>query len=370
MKTSFLFTICISTLLCCKKDETVKPKNDNGLVSDSINTEQVNNIDIQDSLFIGEPLAGDQEFIQNMEEGGNGYIYLDKFDLILKKHNRVFSKFRSNEIIKSIPITSDVSLELKRRKFSKKENLNNIQIMMYTRYKGRVKDSIVFYKFEVQKDVGGYGVHQRLETISFLKNDLTLYHLDSYTGLYEMAFQPRTWNKYKINITTGKIDLIKKLDYADNEEDKVTEEPKKEEYKSKEKTVVEEDIEGLPFENVAYLFNCNKSDYVSFGPMMKGSFSCPSTELRFDGLLKKIKENEYELRYEEIRGYNIEPSLDSKNYSKETAIAIIKYSNSIIQFKWIGFYNLKTKKIEFTKNPFTNKVELAPIILKKCKSNY
>jgi len=157
--------------------------------------------------------------------------------------------------------------------------------MLYTRYKGKVRDSIMFYKHEIDKD-GEVYIDQRLETISFLKSDLTLYNLVSFTGLSEVAFQPEIWNKYKINITTGKIDLVKKLNSRDNEEDEEKEEPKKEEYKS-EKETVEEDIEDLPFNNMSFLYDCKKSDYVYFSLSKEGIFSCPSTGLRFNGLLKK-----------------------------------------------------------------------------------
>lgn len=131
------------------------------------------NISFSDSLFIGEPLAADAVFINNTVEAPD-FSYVDKYDTILNKHNTVFSRFKSQEIIKSIQVTTDLSFELERKKYKKEENLKNIQIMFYTKFKGIVKDSILFYKYQIDKDGEKY-IQQRDITIIYIYQVLIIH---------------------------------------------------------------------------------------------------------------------------------------------------------------------------------------------------
>lgn len=57
---------------------------------------------------------------------------------------------------------------------------------------------------------------------------------------------------------------------------------------------------------------------------------------------------------------------DYQDYSAIEPIAKIKKTGNKIEFVWYGFYNTKTKKKVHIENPFTSRIEIEPIILKKC----
>jgi hypothetical protein len=58
--------------------------------------------------------------------------------------------------------------------------------------------------------------------------------------------------------------------------------------------------------------------------------------------------------------------LDWNNFSTREKIAYIKIIDSMhVEFNWVGFYNTKTKKREFTKNPFDKATN--PVILIRCE---
>ncbi|MEP7095349.1 MAG: hypothetical protein ABI793_14905 [Flavobacterium sp.] len=356
MKKTIIFLIVLIIISC----NDTKKKNNKVVHLPNPETE---NFSLSDSLFIGEPLAGDPFFIKNTTEGG--FSYVDEYDTILNRHNDVFSHFKSDEIIKSIQVTVDLSFELKRIKYKRQENLKNIQIMFYTKFKGIVKDSILFYKYQIDKDGERY-IQQRFETLSYIDEKLNLYNLNTYTSLSEIAVAVDSWEKYVIEKKSGKIKLINKMNYSEivqREQDKMDK-----------STVINENPENpsssqifdYDFENMTFHYDCNVSDFVNFS-LNDGDFSCPSNGIRFEASLIKKDENNFELKYSEIKGYEIESSLDSKNYSKEIPIGKIKYSDNKIEFTWLGFYNTKTKKREFVENPFTGKVENSSIILKKCQ---
>ena len=326
---------------------------------------ETNKFSLTDSLFVGEPSAGDAIFIKNtVEILGNSYF--EEFDSILNRHNGIFSHFKSDEIIKSINITPDLSFELKRKKYKKEENLKDIQIILYTKFKRIVKDSILFYKYHVD-GVGNYTL-QRNETLSYIDEKLNLYSLNTYTGLSEDAVGVDSWKKYAIQKESGKIKFISDLNYRYLASKKEKEMDKPSEFSENPVSTTSNENYDLDygFQNTTFLYNCNASDHVTFS-LNYGDFSCPSTEIRFKALLIKKDENNFELKYSEIKGYNIETTLDSKNYSEEISVGSLKYSNNKIEFTWLGFYNTKTKKREFTQNPFTGKVEYSSIILQKCQ---
>lgn len=58
--------------------------------------------------------------------------------------------------------------------------------------------------------------------------------------------------------------------------------------------------------------------------------------------------------------------LDWNNFSTREKIAEIAVIDSIhVKFNWLGFYNTKTKRREFLKNPFD--LSENPVILTKCE---
>lgn len=82
------------------------------------------------------------------------------------------------------------------------------------------------------------------------------------------------------------------------------------------------------------------------------------------------KGNLFEFKY----GQNYSTSSESESeqfwndFSSKEKIADIKILNdNQIEFTWYGFFNDKTKKREYTKNPFTYNGEGNTIILEKCK---
>lgn len=359
MKKTTIFLVIFIIISCSDKKKSRHKVLD-------LHSYEKDDISIKDSLFVGEPVTKDAVFIKNTTDGG--FSDVDKFDTILNKHNDVFTHFKSNEIIKSINITADLSFELKRKKYKKEENLKDIQILFYTKFKGIVKDSIMFYKYQIDKYEGSYP-QQRHETMSYIDEKLNLYSLSTYTSLSEIGVGVNSWSKYTIQKNSGKIKLIDdKLNYIELAK-------KKEEEIDRPSQFIENPVStsrnenydlDYSFQNTTFLYNCNMSDHITFS-LNYSDFSCPSNEIRFKASLIKIDESNFELKYSEIKGYAIETSLDSKNYSKEISIGSLKYSNNKIEFTWLGFYNKKTKKREFTQNPFTGKVENSSINLQKCQ---
>ncbi|MEP7093890.1 MAG: hypothetical protein ABI793_07510 [Flavobacterium sp.] len=173
---------------------------------------EMENISFSDSLFIGEPLVKDAEFIRNVEAGGDNYRYFEQFGNVLKKHNKKYANYKSNGFIKALKVSDKLTLELKRKKYSSKDKNSDIQIVLFTKINDAVKDSIIFYKYQLDKD---FSKEQRFETLAFLDNNLELFKLESYSGLSEFAFQAEKWEKFKINSSNGKIELIRKLSYKD-----------------------------------------------------------------------------------------------------------------------------------------------------------
>ncbi len=356
MKKTIIFLLVLVVTSC----NDVKKESDKVL---SYHDSEMQNTLLSDSLFIGIPLVKDPFFIKNIVDGFEHSSFI-RFDSILNSHNTIFSKFKNDEIIKSIKVTPNLSFELKRKKYKKIENQKDIQIILYTKFKGTLRDSILFYKYHIDK-VGQYTL-QRHETLSYIDEKLNLYSLNTYTGLSEDAVEVDSWNKYSIEENSGKIKLINKMNYREIAQ--------KEQEKMDKSIVINENTENTSsskifdyeFEDISFHYDCNVSDFVNFS-LNDGDFSCPSNGIRFEASLIKTDESNFELKYSEIRGYEIESSLDSKNYSKEISIGKIKYSDNKIEFTWLGFYNTKTKKREFLENPFTGKIENSSIILKNCK---
>ncbi|MEO8516562.1 MAG: hypothetical protein ABI426_07460 [Flavobacterium sp.] len=354
-KSFFLILLTFSFLLSCKKVDNVVANSQS--IDSLVITEET--YKIADSLFIGEPLVKDAEFIRNVEQGGDNYRYFEQFGNLLKKHNKKYANYKSNGFIKALKVSDKLTLELKRKKYNPKDKNSDIQIVLFTKINNAIKDSIVFYKYQLDKD---FPKEQRFETLTFLDNNLELFKLESYSGLSEFAFQAEKWEKFKINGSNGKIELIKRLNYKDN---------------SNQVNVAEAAVlvnsgsvenDAYPFiSNMSWKYDCNTNYYVVFS-VVGGQFRF-STNYAINTEIKSIGNNEYEVYYRHpiIRPIP-ENMMDCGDYSTETPIAKMKYNNGKIEFSWYGFYNSKTQKKLFTKNPFTQKEENSPIILEKCSS--
>jgi hypothetical protein len=160
---SFLLIILVFPfLLSCKKVDNVtantKP------VDSLVITEET--YKISDSLFIGEPLVKDAEFIRNVEAGGDNYRYFEQFGKVLKKHNKKYVNYKSNGFIKTLKVSDKLTLELKRKKYSPKDKNSDIQIVLFTKINDAVKDSIVFYKYQLDQD---FPKEQTIRNLGFFR---------------------------------------------------------------------------------------------------------------------------------------------------------------------------------------------------------
>ncbi|WP_123983090.1 hypothetical protein [Chryseobacterium sp. G0201] len=76
--------------------------------------------------------------------------------------------------------------------------------------------------------------------------------------------------------------------------------------------------------------------------------------------------NIYGIQYNFLTGVSGEnKDLDWNNFSMKDEIAEIKViDNNHLEFKWLGFYNLKKKQKDFLENPFNK--DKNPIVLERC----
>lgn len=193
----------------CKNEQ--KDSNSTVHQESTITTSQLHEKDvvkkITDSIFIGEPLVSKKEFIKNIVEGGENYKYFDQYNNIVHKTNQIFSSWPSNKSNKIILIGNGLSLELSRTPYGKKDKEKDIQIMLYTKKGNTTQDSILFFKYQIDKN---FPDDQRFEVLTYLDNDLNLWYLETSTGFSEFAISIKNWDKYKINKTTGKIEIVTK----------------------------------------------------------------------------------------------------------------------------------------------------------------
>lgn len=110
-------------------------------------------------------------------------------------------------------------------------------------------------------------------------------------------------------------------------------------------------------------------------------YSSENNEGSLSGILKKDysfsitgnlekKGNVYEFNY--TQNYSVSSESESEQFwndfsSKEKIADIKVLNNHQIEFKWYGFYNDKTKKREYTGNPFLYNGEEHTIVLEKCE---
>lgn len=210
-----IILVIIALVYSCKKENDIKVNKIEKPIVDKHSEidviEKTENIEPLGKIFIGEPLISDKEFIHNLSEGGDNYKYFDEFENILSMSNKIFYRWSNNET--KVDKHGDLSLELTRLKYQKKENEKDIQIMLYVKIKGIKKDSIMFYKYQIDKQQSFYP-DQRHEVLNNIDNKLTIYHLETFTNQSEFALAIEKWSKLSINQKTGKIDVImKNMDY-------------------------------------------------------------------------------------------------------------------------------------------------------------
>lgn len=359
-KIIILFSIVLLVISC---NDT---KKENFKIANSIRSE-INPDLFSDSLFIGEPLAADAEFIRNVEAGGDNYRYFEQFGNVLKKHNKKYVNYKSNGFIKTLKVSDKLTLELKRKKYSSKDKNSDIQIVLFTKINDAVKDSIVFYKYQLDQD---FPKEQRFETLAFLDNNLEIFKLESYSGLSEFAFQAEKWERFKINSSNGKIELIKKINYKDSAN--TTTDNKETNTEVSDVNAVSNEI--FPFEDSAVKWkltceNSNPQKYVYFEKHEANFVFSYSDGFSIVLIVRKINDKEYGLYYSYPPFFPAPEDMDFENYATTKPCATFNLINtSKIEFTWLGFYNNKTNKKERLKNSFTQKIETSPVILEKCSS--
>lgn len=219
MKNFFLMTIInIIILIACQKDnkttvnnlkitsqpiDTLKYKNE---VSSSVRNDFKSSIN--DSLFIGIPQISDSIFIDNIRDGGKNFAYFSQYEKIMLKINKCFVNWECDKNISDKNINDNCTLELRRKKFSNGNKNKDIQIMLYTKINERIKDSILFYKYQWDKD---FPTEQRFEHLSYIDSHLNIWSLETYTNHSEDALEVDKWEKYKIDTIRGRFILIRKF---------------------------------------------------------------------------------------------------------------------------------------------------------------
>ncbi|MEP7095346.1 MAG: hypothetical protein ABI793_14890 [Flavobacterium sp.] len=331
-------------------------KKENFKIANSISSE-INPDLFSDSLFVGEPLIKQANFVRNLDEGGDNFRYIKEFEILLKKHNKKYANYKSNSFIKALKVSDKLTLELKRKKHNTKDKNTDIQIVLFTKINNVTKDSIVFYKYQINVNEPD----SRSETMAFLDNDMNLWHLNSYSGQSEYFVQPESWIKYKIDSTNGRITLNEKLNYKENSDQNNNAEAVAVPVNTD--NVV---VDDFPFiSNLSWSNNCETNNYVVFS-VVGGQFRF-SKQFSINTTIKKLSNVDYEVYYRHpiIRPIP-ENMMDCGDYSTEIPIAKMKYNDGKIEFTWMGFINSKTNKKIITQNPFTGKIEKEPIILEKC----
>lgn len=135
MQKAILFLIII--FFSCKNTESnnqsISLKNEN---SDLIS-------EIKDSLFIGEPLVSNRNFIEEIFIGRENNDVRLKYESILKNRNSLFLSNKTE--VNKVNVNEHLTLELK------KNSSKNSQIILYTKINNIIKDSTTIFKIEQNK---------------------------------------------------------------------------------------------------------------------------------------------------------------------------------------------------------------------------
>lgn len=125
--------------------------------------------------------------------------------------------------------------------------------------------------------------------------------------------------------------------------------------------------QGVDKDNIIFY----SSDEIAFG-ISSINFICGAISKQTDSntiqIYLKDSGHEYAPNGEVYSNNNLPKGIDFITCSLTVPIAEVRLINKTnAEFKWLGFYNKKTKKREFIENPFTKKIEKSSIILKKCE---
>lgn len=211
MKNILIIVMIIISLSSCESDQKqfIVRNNIKYLIEEgkTVNkSDTANTVKIAESIFAGEYSIAGKDFIRNIVNGGENYKYFYDYNNILNENNKIFGSWLPKEN-RSINISNSLSLELERVNYKKKDIRRDIKIMFYTKINGIKKDSIIFYKYQIDKD---FPSEQRFETLSYLDDNFNLWNLDTYTNLSELAIGINHWDKYYINKGNGKIETIER----------------------------------------------------------------------------------------------------------------------------------------------------------------
>ncbi len=342
MQKAILFLIII--FFSCKNTESnnqsISLKNEN---SDLIS-------EIKDSLFIGEPLVSNRNFIEEIFIGRENNDVRLKYESILKNRNSLFLSNKTE--VNKVNVNEHLTLELK------KNSSKNSQIILYTKINNIIKDSTTIFKIEQNKK-------KNQGILCFLENGLTLWKLETFSikNENETYLGIKHWTKHKINPATGKIDLIEELNPASG----VNEE-------SSEANEVEDEENISNNKEINYSFNTLKGSW-SYDCENASSLKINNAELVIPVIFNQYyihltridKKNDagvFKYKLESMEGSGAEDET-SKDYFNDTEIAIVKIiDNNTIEFNWLGFYNKSNKQRQYTDPHFGDQ---NPIILKKCE---
>lgn len=138
------------------------------------------------------------------------------------------------------------------------------------------------------------------------------------------------------------------------------------------KEICKEDLEpeeSIKYETVSHVkglcfaTDCESDEYIYF--LVGGQFITKSLSL--NTRLKKINDSEFNIFFSPPLLDPIPNSFKAiEYYSISKPIARAKHLGNKLVLEWYGFYNRLTQKREFLQNPFTDKIETSPIILKNC----
>ncbi|MGV0923563.1 hypothetical protein [Empedobacter tilapiae] len=159
---------------------------------------------INDSLLIGYSKISDIKFIENIHDGG--FKYFDIYEEILQNMNKKFINFQKEDTIVEEKL-NNIVLRLVKKTIKE----DHIEIELQTFKSNKKIASILFYKYQWDENVPDN--KQRLECLSYINSDMILWHLETFTNHSEDALGIDGWNKYKINLETGDIKFIEKLEY-------------------------------------------------------------------------------------------------------------------------------------------------------------
>jgi hypothetical protein len=125
--------------------------------------------------------------------------------------------------------------------------------------------------------------------------------------------------------------------------------------------------QGVDKDNIVFY----SPDEIAFG-IGSINFICGATSKQIDNntieIYLKNSGDDFAPDGEVYSNNNLPKGIDFNDCSLTVPIAQVKSINEKnTEFKWLGFYDIKTKKRVYLENPFTNKIETSSIVLKQCE---